>query len=269
MLSVDPDRVAGFIREVAAERIVPRFRSLQDHEISTKTGPTDLVTVADVEAEEDLSRILQGFLPGSLVVGEEAVSAGGAFVDTLRERTDVPVWVIDPVDGTHNFAHGKPVFGSMVALVYGGESVGAWILDVPGDRMAVAEKGSGASLDGVRIALQTPDTDMSAMRCFVSRKFLPPEMRAHFKSRMHMVGKADPLFCCAHEYIALLAGEAVFSVYSRIKPWDHLPGALLVQEAGGYVCKWDGSVYMPGEEDGGLICAPDEALWDAVRGVFF
>jgi fructose-1,6-bisphosphatase/inositol monophosphatase family enzyme len=71
-MPIDLTRIAEHIREVAAARIVPRFQKLAAHEISSKTSLQDLVTVADIEAEADLIRILTAVLPGSLALGEEA-----------------------------------------------------------------------------------------------------------------------------------------------------------------------------------------------------
>src|SRR3546814_8953683 len=88
---------------------------------------SDLVTVVDVAVEKRLTARLTDLLPGSLVVGEEAVHAEPALMDQLA--SDAPVWILDPIDGTRNFAHGCPVFAIMVALAQGGESIAGWILD--------------------------------------------------------------------------------------------------------------------------------------------
>ena len=139
MPQVDPDKIAQIIREVAAEKITPRFRQLEKHEISTKSGPTDLVTIADLEAEEDLTRIFKDILPGSHVIGEEAVSKGSVDLSAIGTEEGY-VWVIDPVDGTLNFAEGNEKFGTIVTLVKNGVTVQGWILDVPKDRIAIAEQ---------------------------------------------------------------------------------------------------------------------------------
>src|SRR3546814_9282988 len=75
-----------------------------------------LVTGVQTCALSDLAR-LTDLLPGSLVVGEEAVHAEPALMDQLA--SDAPVWILDPIDGTRNFAHGRPVFAIMVALEIG------------------------------------------------------------------------------------------------------------------------------------------------------
>lgn len=263
---INVEKVSDYIREVAAERIIPRFRKLAAHEISEKTGPSDLVTIADVEAERDLTRILKDLLPGSQVVGEEAVSEGAASIDTLKTESD-PVWIIDPVDGTNNFSRGKPVFGSMVSLVRKGETIHGWIYDVPGDRMTMAQKGGGAYTAGVRsrVAVAAPLAETTG---FVSTKFAPKEMQPALVARREQTKATEGLMCCAHEYVALAEGKRHFSMYYRLKPWDHLAGVLICAEAGGYSRKWDGSLYLPGEDTGGIINAPDEESWQSLRALF-
>jgi fructose-1,6-bisphosphatase/inositol monophosphatase family enzyme len=83
-----------------------------------------------------------------------------------------PIWVIDPVDGTHNFAHGKPIFATIVALVNAGEVVQSWIYDIPNDRFAIAEQGSGVELSGQRVPYQKMTEELNETRGFISRKFL-------------------------------------------------------------------------------------------------
>src|SRR4051812_45595926 len=99
--------VEALMREVAAAVILPRFRHLTESEVSYK-GPADLVTIADQEAEALLTARLPDLMPGSRVVGEEAASANPALIATAGEPGYV--WVIDPVDGTANFASGQEPF---------------------------------------------------------------------------------------------------------------------------------------------------------------
>jgi len=113
----DVAKVAGIIREIAEEQVLPRFQALADHEVQEKVAG-ELVTVVDLAVEDHLTRRLTELLPGSLVVGEEAVHADPALMDRLA--SDAPVWIIDPIDGTRNFAHGRPVFAIMVALAKAG-----------------------------------------------------------------------------------------------------------------------------------------------------
>lgn len=266
---VDSDKVAVIIRDVAADKIIPRFQKLQAHEIDTKSGPTDFVTIADIEAEVELTRLLPDTLPGSIVVGEEAVSKGTAGIDTLRTH-DGPIWVIDPVDGTANFAAGTPYFGCMVALVVGGQTVAGWIYDIPGGHMAIAERGAGVTVDGVRTRFSSryDGIPLSDMDGFVARKFLPSSIRPIIDEQLTAIRSFKTYACAAHDYLALLREERAFSMYTRIKPWDHLPGSLMMDEAGGATLKWDKNIYRPGDDWGGLINTTTPGLWPLIHDHF-
>jgi fructose-1,6-bisphosphatase/inositol monophosphatase family enzyme len=103
----------------------------------------DVVTVADREAELFLGEGLTKILPEAALVGEEAAHADPALLDRLG---DALCWIVDPLDGTNNFAAGKPPFGVMVALAEAGETVAGWIYDPLSGRLCHAHRGEGAWL---------------------------------------------------------------------------------------------------------------------------
>lgn len=96
------------------------------------------MTTADTETEKRLTNELTALLPGSLVVGEEAAFKDPAVLDYLKE--DKPVWVIDPIDGTMNFAYGRSEIGVVVALVYQGETIAGWLFNPVYKIMIMGEK---------------------------------------------------------------------------------------------------------------------------------
>ena len=150
MLSAgDSQRVAELMRETAAAELLPRFRKLSKEDIRFKR-PGDVVTVADVASEQRLAAGLAKILPGVPVVGEEAVEKDPGLVDLIG-RPGETCWIVDPLDGTANFAAGKDRFAMIICLVHDGLAVGGWILDVPRGRMAVAQKGQGVALDGAPV----------------------------------------------------------------------------------------------------------------------
>lgn len=270
MSSINIDDISNIIRDVAAEKIIPRFQALGAGDIREKSSPTDLVTIADEEAEIELTRILKNLLPGSQVLGEEAVSSGHTSRSILAETPD-PVWIIDPVDGTSNFASGNPVYGTMLCLVKNGERAASWIYQIPKSRMVACEKGSGLSMDGV--AYTPPknaagDADFKNMRAFVSRKFIPPHMRPYVDEQVKKIGDVSTFMCCAWEYVEVLEGRSAFSLYKRIEPWDHMAGVLMLEEAGYYIRKWNGDVYTARDLEGGLLNAPNEELWHRAHEMF-
>ena len=134
-MSVDIVRISRLLEEIAAEEVMPRFRALSDRDITRKAGG-EIVTTADYAVEERLAAALAGLLPGARVVGEEATHREPALLELLDQPE--PVWVIDPVDGTANFAQGKPAFAVMLALVRDRQTCAAWIHDPVGDDRSVS-----------------------------------------------------------------------------------------------------------------------------------
>ncbi|HEV7627072.1 MAG TPA: inositol monophosphatase family protein, partial [Streptomyces sp.] len=138
--------VEGAVRRTVAQEVMPRWRQLSDDEVVEKSGPHDLVTVADQRAEEQLSSTLLALLPGSVVVGEEAVHAKPATYEALHG--DAPVWIVDPIDGTRQFVRGHEGFCTLVALARYGEILASWTYAPVPDEMAVARHRGGALLNG-------------------------------------------------------------------------------------------------------------------------
>jgi len=266
MTSINLDEIADILSECAKSYILPRYKALEDHEISSKTGPNDLVTQADIDVEAHLERVLPALLPGSIVVGEEAVSRGSASLDVLADETQM-VWVVDPVDGTHNFVHHKREFGIMLACVIGGEVRYGWIYDVLGEACAVMERGAGAYFEGQRLQV-SQESQINALSGHLNPRYFPKEYRPHIKEAGTKFKSCQSLHCAAHEYLRIAKGEAHFALYSRMKAWDHLPGALMVEEAGGYVAKWDRTPYRPQDHHVGLLAAASQENWEQVYEIF-
>jgi fructose-1,6-bisphosphatase/inositol monophosphatase family enzyme len=257
------ERVAELIRSTAAQAILPRFLALHSDDIEEKS-PGELVTAADRAAEALLTKGLMDLHPASVVLGEEATSMQPELYQRLTEEADL--WLVDPLDGTSNFVEGKPCFSVMVALLRRGETVASWMLDPLTDKIAVAEKGSGAYLGGVRIVASraTPATD--ALRGAVLTRFLPPELRAEIESRAPRVQTILPgLRCAGHEYPAVATGAQHFALFWRTEPWNHAPGALFITEADGWVARLDRTPYTPVDQGKGLLVAQNEETWYAVE----
>lgn len=253
---VDTARVAEIIREVAQAEILPRFRRLEPHQIREKK-PGDLVTEADVEAERSLTRRLTAILPGSLVVGEEAVAHDPAVLDKLTD--DAPVWIVDPVDGTANFAHHRPVFGVIVALAVARRTVAGWIHDPINDRTATVEAGEGAWIGERRLSVGADGRALASMSGSLGYRKIPQISQA--VSRLVRNGSV------AHDYMALAEGSLDFAFYRRLMPWDHAAGVLLHREAGGFSALLDGTPYRNQPSTAGLLVASGPASWQALRSL--
>lgn len=260
-----PEKVTALVRQAAAELVLPRFRKLREEEIREKTRG-DLVTVADEEVEDFLSDRLIALLPGSVVVGEEATERKPEGLDELA--TQKPVWIIDPVDGTTNFARGNDRFAVMVALAEQGTLQSAWIYAPVQNILLQAQAGKGAWINEERLpALEPVSHPRQLIGSLHFGSHGSPELLSRFERNRSKLSTLKSLRCAGHEYIRLARGESSFSLFTRTKPWDHAPGVLIYQELGGHARHLPtGQAYDIAESDPGpLLLAPDASSWDSLR----
>lgn len=262
------EEVAAIMAEIAAGEVMPRWRNLGAGDVAQKTGPEDIVTVADKAAEVALSQRLIDLLPGSVVVGEEAVSADPRVLE--RFTGNGPIWVIDPIDGTSAFAAGEPEFAVMVALVADGRPAAGWILapalgllTCGGDDYGAFQAWNGGGLE----AIQAPVVPgrIADMVGLLGRRNISPERRAELGARARHFQSLDSVACAGIDYPRLVRGEAHFAFYSKSEPWDHLPGLAILAAHGFHAAKHDGAPYRPGDNTGGLLVAPGGGAFEEIR----
>ncbi len=247
----------ALFRDVSDTVILPHYQTLTSDQISEKSHD-DLVTVADTLSEEMLEKGLSAILPGLPIVGEEAAFADPAILTRLNSDC----WIVDPIDGTHNFAQGKPPFGILVALASGGETYAGWIYDPLTDRLCTAHRGMGAFVNGERISAKP--TESAKPVAAISLIFLDQAEREAIKGQIAPhYAMVDIPRCAAEQYPRLALGVNDVSIFQRTLPWDHAAGVLWLNEAGGKCFRPDGSPYRVDEPDRtGLIGAASPALWD-------
>lgn len=255
----DPRLVGELVREIAQVEVLPRFRQLARHEIREKS-PGDFVTIADEAMEAALAPKLSALMPGSLLVGEEDCARDPSVMRRLASSQ--PIWVIDPVDGTANFAAGREGFCCMLALLERDEVLAGWIYDPLKDRMSYAVRGGGAFQDGQRL---TKPATRNEYRGVLAVGFKGDAATAQrVQKRRDRVKQIKSVRCAGIEYLRLATGEVDFLMFSGTMPWDHAPGAAIVQELGAHVSYLDGKGYRPSLalEAGGILAARDRATWD-------
>lgn len=260
------DGLADLLGAVAAREIMPRFRRLEAGDIRQKTSATDLVTEADVNAERVITHELNRRYPNALVVGEEAYEEDRSLIDKLPGAE--LAFVLDPVDGTFNFASGVPLFGVMLAVVVKGETVAGIIHDPVGNDWLIGARGAGSRIrisggasNKVHVAEALPISEMTGA---ISWQFQDEPKRSRTARNMAKFRAGIGYRCAAHEYRIIASGHVHFACFDKLMPWDHLAGVLIHQEAGGHAARFDGSAYLPGHTDGGLLVAPDARSWDAI-----
>jgi len=271
MTRIDVDGLADALREAAKTEILPRWRHLSPEMIRSKSNASDLVTEADEASERLIRARVATLMPDATFVGEESVAADPALLGKVA-GADLAV-VVDPVDGTGNFAAGLPLFAVMAAVVSKGEAVAGLIYDAFADDFVMAEKGSGAFVrraDGtsVRLAVSEP-VPLAEMVGTASMSFLEPRRRVGMLPNLAKVRVASAYRCAGQEYRAFASGHLHFTLFTKLMPWDHLAGSLIVAEAGGHVRKLDGSPYTPADTEGDLLLATDPDSWNLLRREVF
>ena len=247
--------VANYLKAASDAFILPKFGNLQSADIRAKSGPHDLVTVADKDAECWLAPRLQDLQAGHCI-GEEAV----AETPKLRQYAgDGYAWSIDPIDGTNNFVNGVADFCSMVALMWNGVPLQCWIWLPIKQKLyyAAAEAGAYCYSDTSTkvLCISRPRVDQLIMRGSGNTKGLKEPYKSEVLRRMrtimgrHYVGSAGVLATRIAE------GEADFLMHGMVTPWDHAPVDLLCREAGGHVAMVEGAVPFNAMNDGPIMAA--------------
>ena len=258
--------VERIIRRVAAEDIMPRWRNLGPSDVSEKQSG-DPVTAADHAAEQRLGRELAAFLPGSLIVGEEAVATNPAILGSL-ERSQ-PVWIIDPIDGTHNYIKGSPNFSTLVSLAHNEQILASWTFAPTTGQLAIARAGFGARI-GTEIASTSASRSAPALPELTVATSRPewwtPEQRQHMALLQGRGVRIDYMGPAGLEYLEVAAGRRTALLLYWEAVWDHAAGVLLCTEAGGAVTSADGKPFcLSGANRLPLIAAADRRTADILH----
>ena len=260
--------IVNIVRRAAKAEILPRFRNLNAADIATKSGPNDLVTEADIAAEAMITRALKIAFPDALIVGEEAVAADPSLQDALA---DAPLaFIIDPVDGTWNFAKGIGLFGVILAVTRYGRPAFGLIYDPLADDWAIADEDGPARLENgngtsrpLQAAMGKPIENLVG---FIPHQLFKGEKQQKLVACIPSFAQTNTLLCSAHEYRQIAQGHVDFVISSaRPNPWDHAAGVLICQQAGGYAEMLAGGAYTADQNEGYLLTAPDKTTWNKLK----
>ena len=264
-------QILDLVRRASRAEIMPRFRKLDQDDIDTKKDETDLVTEADRATEAMITQGLQAAFPQARVIGEEAISARPSLRDGLSDAE--LSFVIDPVDGTWNFANGMPLFATIIAACRYGEPVFGLIYDPIGDDAILADNSSAALwhmvTDQQKPIYTAAARPLGRLSGYMPIRLFPPADKIVAYSKMHLLGYVGSLRCSAHEYRMLATGGVDFILAGGpLNAWDHAAGALICAQAGGKSAMLDGSAYSAAITQGYLLCAGSEETWNTIAAHF-
>ena len=220
----------------------------------------DLVTESDLASEKVIIERIRTHYPRHGILAEESG------VSNPDDHESAWRWIIDPLDGTTNYAHGYPCFCVSIALAYQGRMEIGVVYDPIRDEMFAAERGQGASLNSRRISVSGTMNLSAALLC----TGFPYDVRERNEFARHFANfimkaqgvRRDGAAALDLAYVA--AGRFDGFWEEGLKPWDVAAGALIIEEAGGRVSKYRGEpldIYSP------PIVASNGLIHDQMREV--
>lgn len=275
-------QLIDIVRRAGQQVVMPNFRQLNHGDVAVKTSVSDLVTIADQASEDFISAEIKKHFPDWAIVGEEAVAADPNTTDLISSaKTCV---IIDPIDGTWNFAHGIADFGIILAVVVEGCTRFGLLYDPVNDDWIYANQGEGAfyqrtlmheqgkaaiiDLEQAPLALQvSAEEDLSKLAGIMSIHSYTGAKKQDFALKATKFARINNLPSCP-AYRQLSQGHFHFSLTYKMMPWDHAAGVLIYTEAGGVCRTLQGEEYSPSMLDGEMLTAQSEQQWQALAKHF-
>lgn len=265
--------VQDLIREATDKIILPAYRGQISVDDVFAKSDHSIVTKIDYDVQNFMQGRLQDLLPNSGFLGEEETE--------WQKETDSQsewVWILDPIDGTHNFASQIDEFGTMVALWHlpTNRPVYGWIYLSVTDQMFSGGMDEGVACNGQKLVtlttrLQKQLKEMIGLLNYGSFGHAKETMRKN----SHFFRTLDPSSCAAMKFAALLQDKADFAVFGRAKIWDLSAGFALLEEVGGYAGKvtgsesFDLSLANPASYAGWHLAVREKQYWSQIRDQLF
>jgi len=219
------EQLQTLVKQHAAEQIMPRY----NHVAYSLKKDGSILTEADSAMQAAMIRSLKQHWPDYIVLGEEMTQGEQ---QTQLDSDAQGLWVLDPLDGTSNFASGIPIFSVSIALVVKGDVVLGLIYDPNRDEVFSAIKGQGAWLNGHALKAHSDRQLLSQCTAQIDFKRLNPEMRVCL-SREHPYASQRNFGSGALDWCWLAAGRSQVYIHGGQKLWDYIAGQLILSEAGG------------------------------------
>lgn len=243
--------------EKAGRALTRDFGEVENLQVSRK-GPADFVTAADKRSEEIIFEELQKTRPDYSFMMEEGGIIKGSNTDN--------VWIIDPLDGTHNFMHGIPHWCVSIALESKGKIEAGVVYDPIKEEMFVSERSGGTFLNGKKRLRVSGRTDLEMASIAFGSAHMDGVKQKEFITELNMVSLQSPMvrrYGAAALDLCYVAAGRLDGYWERgIKPWDVAAGVIMVRESGGFVTSIDDE---SNPVHSNQIVAGNQAIYDHLR----
>ena len=263
MSEIDNNEIKSILFDLSRKFILPKYKNLKESEIRLKNN-NDLYTSVDLSIEEELNNILCKLLPGSLFVGEEKFFY---FPEILKNyNKNKYCWTVDPIDGTKNFIKGKEKFAIMIALTFADQIIQSWIYKPLTNEVCYAVKDGGAFINGTKVKINK-DNSINDSIGSISSKYWDKNYFIKMKNIKHLFAEVKSYGCIGFEYIDIVNNKRDFAILSKLSPWDHLPGILLLREAGGFDSYFDKGNYNHCLQKKNLVVANNARIGNEILSI--
>jgi len=216
--------------------------------VESKIGSRDIVTKVDKESQEIIRSVILSYFPTHKFLGEEDVPPGIEASKAAMERfkDEEHLWIVDPVDGTTNFAHGMPLCAVIICYASYGEILHGFIYDPFREESFYTWKGKGAYMNGQRLRCCDAESLSTSVIVTGSPPNIPA-LNACLRGFVHLSPQVRSMRCLGAAAICLTwtaMGRLTAYFEADLNAWDAAAGALLVQEAGGRVSDVWGNAFQ-------------------------
>lgn len=236
--------IASFLAEISPF-VDRRYADKGSLGITTKQSPSDLLTEVDLAVQKMAVERIAAAFPDDIVIAEEG--------DHAQWSTHAPErsWIMDPIDGTQNFVRGIfPAYGVSLAFARGKQVVAAGVSMATAKRTYLAERGAGATCNGVRVRVSEV-ADLPSARLEVDFAY-PGKRAATLRTADRLMREVGQIRCHGAAVVGICAvatGDAEAYLHVCLNPWDYAAAQLVCEEAGGKVTRLDGAPAFPFDAD--------------------
>lgn len=261
-MTYDLSKLKVIIISAAREELLPRFAKVDRQQ----KADGSILTEADLAVQQRIARQLQEQWPDTVFLGEEM--SGDQQAEQLG--SDQPVWCLDPLDGTSNFAAGIPYFCVSLALIQGGRVVLGVVYDPVRDECFAADHAQGATLNGEPFSVKHTGLKLKQATAIIDFKRLSPELATRIVGETPYASQRS-YGSVALDWCWLAVGRGHVYLHGRSNIWDYAAGNYIFNKAGGYSCTLQGdAIFVDALTPRSSVGAVDEDLfkeWASWLGV--
>ena len=261
MTPSDLSTLETIVRTVAREELVERFR----HTSRLEKADGSWLTEADLAMQTRLQSELAARHPRIALLGEEMEATQQ--VQLLDEASNAigedhgGLWILDPLDGTSNYAAGIPLFAVSLALMRQGRIEAGIVFDPMHDESFAAVRGHGATLNGETLRTPTCSIALAKTTACIDFKRLPTKLAARIAAAPPYSSQRS-IGSVALDWCWVAAGRFHLYLHGRQNLWDYAAGSLILEEAGGHASTLDGRPAALNLVARSAVCAADSRLYE-------